>query len=138
MYTIREPWLIGKCWLSSFVRSEWSPHSYPVVTRRQCDADSKEEWRVAILHWPGPVGLGSTEAEARAALSMELENIAVMRRSTGEAMPRPGTVVPVQFASTDSVAADRALLDDFIERALGFEPGGLVVCLRRVLNRRLR
>ena len=126
MYTIRERWLIGKCWLLSFVRSEWSAHSYPVVTRRQLNSHSSEEWRAAILNWPGPVGLGSTEAEARAALLMELEKIAVMRRSAGEAMPRPGTLVPVQFASTERVAADLALLDDFIERALGFEPGGLL------------
>jgi len=59
-------------------------------------------------------------------LFAELARISAIRQSKGEFMPRPGALVLVEFASTDRVTADLALLDDFVERALGFEPGGLL------------
>lgn len=41
-------------------------------------------------------------------------------------MPRPGSAVPVSFASTERVRANTALHDDFIVRVLDFGPGDLV------------
>jgi hypothetical protein len=49
--------------------------------------------------------------------------MAVHRLQVGQAMPRPGTKVKIEFASAARVDADPALLDDFIENVLGFAPG---------------
>jgi len=37
-------------------------------------------------------------------------------------MPRPGTGLPIEFASTVRVDANPALLTEFITKALGFRP----------------
>ncbi len=69
-----------------------------------------------ILNWPGPIGLGPTRKEAYDTLAQDLEGI----RKHREQMPRPGSHVPIEFASTDRVNSDEKLLNDFIERVLGF------------------
>lgn len=80
-------------------------------------------WSARVLNWPGPTGLGKTLDEARSTLVANLHDIATYRFKAGQAMPRPGTKVPIEFASTGRVNADPALLDDFIERVLGFNRG---------------
>ena len=117
MYTISERIQIGWKWLLSFRKREWTVADYPVRVRVNGQApEPRIAYLAQILNWPGPVGLGPTRARAYEQLSNNLEEI----RSHRETMPRPGTHVPIQFASTERVQVDPALLEDFIERVLLF------------------
>ena len=90
--------------------------------REQPGAPDEARWCARVLNWPGPVGLGSTQQQAHASLETNLRAIETMRRTEGKPMPRPGTVVPIMFASTARVEVDPDLLTEFITRALGFGP----------------
>lgn len=114
---------VAASWLASFVRSEWRPEHYPIVVREHVGVPDEARWFARVLNWPGPVGLGPTRHEARSALEEQLRAIASHRRETGMAMPRPGTSVPVEFASTARVSSDPTLLSAFVTEALGFAPG---------------
>ncbi len=117
MYTIRERIQIGWKWLLSFRKRTWTVADYPARVKVNGPAPEPNiAYFAQILNWPGPVGLGPTKAEAYKQLSSHLEEI----RQHRQTMPRPGTHVPIQFASTERVQADPALLDDFIERILLF------------------
>jgi hypothetical protein len=74
------------------------------------------------LNWPGPVGLRPTKQQAHAALEAQLRAIATTRQAEAKRMPRPGTGLPIEFASTPRVEVDPALLTEFITKALGFGP----------------
>lgn len=52
-----------------------------------------------------------------------LENI---RRHRAQ-MPRPGTEVPIEFASSTRVDSNPELRDRFIEDLLGFDPNGVFI-----------
>ena len=117
MYTIGQRIQIGWKWLLSFRKRQWSVADYPVRVRANGQAPEPSiAYLAQILNWPGPAGLGPTKAEAYEQLSNNLEEI----RNHRETMPRPGTHVPIQFASTERVQADPALLEDFIQRVLLF------------------
>jgi len=127
MYNTSERLLIAFKWCASFVHLEWKLRDYPVRTRRNgVGAQAGQEWLAQILNWPGLGGVGGTPEEAIAKLSENLESAREYRKSTGERMPRPGSSVPIQFASTDRVQADPVLQDEFISRILGFSPGSPV------------
>jgi hypothetical protein len=113
---------IAKSWLASLFRSEWRPEHYPIAVRVQVEAPEEARWCAHVLNWPGPVGLGSTKQQARAALETSLRAIAASRLTEGKSMPRPGTRLPIEFASTARVEGDPALLSEFITKALGFGP----------------
>lgn len=123
MYTLEQYSRIIVSWLASFVRSEWKPEHYPIEVRAQKGVPPEAMWYARVLNWPGPTGLAATQNEARAALLANLQEIATKRLGDGKRMPRPGTGLPIEFASTDRVHADPDLLEDFITRVLGFGPG---------------
>lgn len=123
MNTLSQRWRVAQAWLLSFVRREWQPEHYPIEVREQKDVPANLKWFARVLNWPGPSGLGQTAEDARAALLKALHEIAATRWSRREAMPRPGTKVPIGFASAARVTEDPELLDDFIIRALGFKAG---------------
>lgn len=111
-------------WLASFLHREWTLDDYPVRTRPNGEGSRPgEEWLAQILNWPGPAGVGASKEDAVRKLSEALESARAYRRKSGERMPRPGSAVPLSFASTERVLADPTLHDDFIVRVLGFGPG---------------
>ncbi len=117
MYTIRERTQIVWNWLLSFTKSQWKIVDYPVRVRKNGDTPEPDiAFCAQILNWPGPIGLGPTGKEAYNSLAQDLEEI----RKHRERMSRPGSHVPIEFASTDRVSSDEELLNDFIEQILGF------------------
>jgi hypothetical protein len=117
MYTPRERLLIVRKWLLSFTKRLWRVGDYPLRVAKNGEMPAPGiAFRAQILNWPGPIGLGPTRKEAYDNLAQDLEEI----RKHREQMPRPGVRVPVQFASTDRVNADEELLNEFVERVLGF------------------
>jgi hypothetical protein len=63
------------------------------------------------------LGAGDTEEEALADLRKNFANF----RAGGHKLPRPGTRVPIQFASTNRVDSYPALKREFIQRVLELE-----------------
>jgi len=117
VYTLPEYLQIAWKWSASFLRRNWRLEHYPVRVRRNETAESSQAWFAQILHWPGPVGIGPTPAAARLDLAAVLETI----RRERAAMPRPGSRVPVEFASSDRLDTDPELYEHFREHVLGFE-----------------
>ena len=127
MTTAREKVLMRSKWLASFFLREWKLPDYPVRVRSNGKhAAPDQQWLAQILSWPGPAGVGASKEEAVAQLTERLESIRGHRRATQEKMPRPGTHVPIQFASTTRVMQAPTVHDDFIIRVLGFAPGSPV------------
>jgi len=120
MFTVSQRFKIVSAWLLSYLRGTPEPEHYPIAVREQQGVAPESAWLAYVLNWPGPCGLGTTEKQAREALAKNLRQIAAVRWSNGQRMPRPGTGLPIEFASTSRVDRDPTLLDEFIVKALGF------------------
>lgn len=115
----------------SFFRHPWTLDDYPVDVRRQDPPDDaptdrrERTWHEYLARIDGMVlvGLGDTPEAARAELAERFENY----RSAHEALPRPGTIAPIQFASTARLDAHGPLRDEFVERILHMVPAQVFV-----------
>lgn len=109
-----------KYWLS-FLKMDWQLRDYPVRVRpfaTQPDPPGSR-WHTpryeAMIEGWHLFGLGDTKAEARSQL-----DAAFARAKAGPSpIPRPGVLVPFDFASTERIDAHGALVDDFLDRILG-------------------
>ncbi len=68
-------------------------------------------------------GDGDTKQEAWKKLETKFSEY----KANNQKLPRPGTSVPIQFASTDQIDQYPDLLDDFIRKILGFTSGPVFV-----------
>ena len=102
----------------SCLKRTWEFEDYPLRVRVQKDVPDNARYWARVLGW-NLDGLGGSEAEAL----LELRSAYEMRKKAlsadGKAIPRPGTNVPIQFASEDRVGGYPEILQDFIERVLG-------------------
>jgi hypothetical protein len=104
----------------SFIKREWELRDYPVSTREQ-EIDStysgtrlkQHRYLSFIVNW-GLGGAGDTQAEA----FRELETAFETAKRNRPFMPRPGTRVPIEFATQERVSAHPELAEDFIRRVL--------------------
>ncbi|MGA7886621.1 MAG: hypothetical protein WCA44_12830 [Acidobacteriaceae bacterium] len=111
-----------KYWLS-FLRKDWQLSDYPVRVRpfaTQPDPPGSR-WHTpryeAMIEGWHLFGLGDTKEEARSQLAA-----AFARAKAGPSLiPRPGVLVPFDFASTERIDAHGALVDDFLDRVFGIK-----------------
>ena len=106
-------------WLRSFTKSAWDFEDYPIEIRMQrADPGDTEipKYAARIINWWTLVGLGETGSEARDNLRE-----AFARRKKDRPLPRPGTRIPITFASTDRISQFEALAADFFPPILGHE-----------------
>lgn len=103
--------------LLSFLKKEWNINDYPLRYRKQNNADENSRWHVQIINWWVISGLGNTKQAAKKDLG---KNYEAAIKGKGY-KPRPGTEVPLEFASAESVDDNYELLEDFIEKILGFK-----------------
>lgn len=122
MYSLTERTRIALKWLLSFTRAEWRFSDYPIRVRPNSPDNPELAWMAQLLNWPGPVGVGASPIEARSRLEANFEEIRASRKMAGEALPRPGTFVPIRFAPSGRVTSNPALLADFLEKVFGFGP----------------
>lgn len=115
-------------WLLSFRKADWLLDDYPVFIRKQESDGNNSHSRLKlipyvarIVNWYTLSGGGDTEIDALADLKTNFDTQKEARRRKHEALPRPGTRVPIQFASDTCVEAHRELADDFIKRVLELE-----------------
>ena len=104
----------------SYFKKDWTVDDYLLLVRfnpperRRTPARRKAlPWFISIVNWPGPCGGGDTKAEALADLSRNFDQFKLKNK-----LPRPGSKVPVQFASTTRVDIHSCLAKDFIKRVL--------------------
>jgi predicted RNase H-like HicB family nuclease len=117
---------IAKSWLTSFLNAEWRPEDYPTGVRKQVGVPRDATWYAQVLNWPGPVGLGATPDEARAALKANLLAIAENRRRAGKAVT---TSVAANSIGSPVPGRGIALLDEP-------EPVRIADVLGRIRDRR--
>jgi hypothetical protein len=117
---------VWKLFLSVRTR-DWELDDYPVVIREQeadpaYDGTRLKQYRyvASILKW-GLVGLGDSEQESLQKLRSSFATAKAQRARTRTPLPRPGTRVPIEFASQERVSAHPELAEDFIRRVLELE-----------------
>jgi hypothetical protein len=110
--------------LLSYSKADWDFKDYPSFTRRQTDDGDSQgqrtplpEFVAYIVNW-GLVGTGDTPEEARRNLEANFQTAKQNRTLEGKLMPRPGSLVLAEFASDENIERNRALSEDFINRAL--------------------
>jgi hypothetical protein len=106
----------------SYRKNTWTLEDYPIVVRQQRielppnDRMRPIAWSAQILEWV-MLGHGDTREEARADLRRHFDEY----REAHESLPRPGTKVPISFASSEIVERYDDLARDFLPKVLGFE-----------------
>jgi hypothetical protein len=110
----------------SYRKREWRFEDYPITVRRQSLDGVPEDAAHEARYWARIHGwlideTAPTESEALGKLRERYATRKKMRIDEGESVPRPGTKVPITFASQERVYADKELADDFIQRVLRHE-----------------
>ena len=116
-------------WILSFRTSDWQLSDYPVFSCRQAPAAANAPERLRkppyiafILRW-SVIGSGETKADAMLTLERLFQDAKAQRIRDGREPPRPGTTVPIEFASSEGIDTHPALRDDFINRVLELDLG---------------
>jgi hypothetical protein len=111
----------------SFRKRSWDFTDYPVSMRVQEQGTARHGSRFALPRYVASIvnwhlsGTGDSEAEALRSLQSIFAIAKSEREEKGESLPRPGSRVPIEFASQDRVSAHRELAEDFIRRVLELE-----------------
>ncbi|MBI3172113.1 MAG: hypothetical protein HYZ25_00215 [Chloroflexi bacterium] len=101
-------------WVISFFKKDWTFEDYPVKTWRNPNARQPNiAYGAGIVHWAMMVGHGDTPEKAIHELKEKFNNY-----KNKYAVPRPGTNVPIKFASTEHIEKYEAIALDFFQRVL--------------------
>ena len=108
-------------YLISDLKSDWNLSDYPVVYLNQSSNKKKissgrfklSPWRAVILAWPQLQGSGYTKEEAISDLEKKFKVV-----KTNKKLPRPGTGMPIVFASDKGVRGYKEIADDFFSKIL--------------------
>jgi hypothetical protein len=119
-------WQARAVWrfLASMFKDEWTINDYPIHSRFQTNTEQLPParlklipWTASIVNWPAMSGRGNTKLEALEDLRKNFNRF----KATKGKLPRPGTRVPIEFATRDRVNQHPELAKDFVERVLGVE-----------------
>ena len=116
-------------WLLSHFKQEWKISDYPVILQKlDVIGNEKEDthgqqmyYRAVIVNWWVLSGTGYSREEAYANLSKNFSQQQKNRFEQNRPLPRPGSHVPLEFASQQNIHANADLLQDFIEKVLCLE-----------------
>ena len=112
-------------YLLSFRKSDWQVSDYPIRFRYQ-ELDPSDyssgrletiPWVSQIINWWQMSGYGLTKEEAYADLKRRLDEF----KQRGEPLPRPGTGLPLEFASNVEVSAYEDIARDFFDKVLDMD-----------------
>jgi hypothetical protein len=111
----------------SLRKHDWELEDYPVVIHEQkIDPNysgtrfKQCRYAASVVNW-GLAGAGDTEREALQKLEKGFTDAKMERTRTGASLPRPGTHVPIQFASQERIKAHPELAEDFTHRVLSLD-----------------
>lgn len=109
-------------------KRDWVLRDYPVAIREQKNDPEyvgtryrQYRYSAAIINWWVVTGLGDTKEEALQDLAKSLDTQKLERAKEGKPLPRPGTRVPIEFASQARVNRHAELAEDFVRRILDLE-----------------
>ncbi len=112
----------------SLLKRDWKLSDYPLAVRKhEIDPNypgtrlKQHRYSVAIVNWWVMAGSGDTKQQALDELEKRFAAEKAERMKTGRPLPRPGTHVPVEFASRRRVDPHSELAEDFIRRVLNLE-----------------
>jgi predicted RNase H-like HicB family nuclease len=125
----RENLLAGWKWALSHRTRDWQLADYPIYVRTQKhDPDSPfdnsprftlHNYVARVVNWPTMDGTGDSREEALSDLRAKFLVRKAKLAEEGKPLPRPGTNVPIEFASQERVNVHPELAQDFIQRILG-------------------
>jgi hypothetical protein len=110
----------------SFRKHDWELADYPIAFRTQ-EPDPASDYTAPRFKLPRHVasivnwhlsGNGDSREEALESLRGTFDAVKLKRQQEGRQLPRPGTHVPIEFASHERVNAHPELADDFIHKVL--------------------
>jgi hypothetical protein len=111
--------------LLSFLKRDWEIDDYPIRIRFQkvdlSQATARRKpipWIAQVVNWWALSGHGQSKAEALDDLRSKFQ----ARKAKGVRLPRPGTKVPLEFASTVEADRLRDIGRDFLARVLDLNP----------------
>ena len=101
--------------LLSYLKTDWDLDDYPIRTWRNPNAgEVSVAYGAGIINWPTMVGHGETTTKAIEDLSERFQ----LYKDSCDGLPRPGTKVPLQFASTEYIDKYEDIAVDFFKRVL--------------------
>jgi hypothetical protein len=122
----RIAWQALAVWMrfASIFKDEWTIDDYPIRVRFQRPTEREDTsrrklipWIADVVNWPAMSGHGGTRQEALDEIREKFERFIASKQP----LPRPGTVVPLQYAASDRVGQHPELTKDFARRVLGLE-----------------
>jgi hypothetical protein len=115
-------------WFRSLLKQDWELSDYPLAMREhEIDPSyastrvKQHQYAVSIVNWWVMSGGGETEQEALQKLEKHFATTKIEKAKAKKSLPRPGTHVPLEFASRQRVGAHPELEQDFIHRVLNLE-----------------
>jgi hypothetical protein len=107
----------------SFFKRDWQWNDYPIWIREQKPEQDMQfpgltlqRYVAMVVNWSTVSGCGDSKAEAMGKLKACFEKLKLAKP-----LPRPGTGLPIEFASQDRIMAHTELADDFVKRVLEVE-----------------
>jgi hypothetical protein len=114
---------VWKRFTSTF-KSEWTVEDYPLNVKAHSLSESLQTsrpkphpWTATIINWPGMSGGGDSRPEALQELRKTFERFKAEKKQ----LPRPGTKVPIQFATSARVGRHADLAKEFVQKVLEIE-----------------
>src|SRR4051794_6735211 len=86
----------------SYRKREWALRDYPIVEWVQTEVPPGSRYWARVLGW-NIDGLGATREDALLEMERSYEARKAVRAASGKPIPRPGTSVPIEFASQERV-----------------------------------
>ena len=106
--------------MMSHLKKNWTLGDYPVVFRFHPTSGSPrsasvkpQPWSASIVNWPAMMAFGGSRLDALNALEKSFDAFKLK-----EPLPRPGSKVPMRFASTSRVGLHADLAKSFAKKIL--------------------
>jgi len=110
-----KPFLIIKKRLLSHTKSRWDFDDYPIRTWKNPNAgEIKVAYGAGIINWSLMVGHGETKKKAIEDLKEKFK----LYKDNHQELPRPGTKVPIKFATTEQIDKYEDIAVDFFNTVL--------------------
>jgi len=107
--------------LLSYRKSDWDLKDYPIRIRQRKPNEEdiggrlkQIRWSAQIINWWQIAGHGNTRDEALENLRNSFDNFC----SNHDVLPRPGSGLPLEFASSDRVSQYEDIAAEFFEKIL--------------------
>ena len=101
--------------LKSYFKTDWEFDNYPTKTWKNPNAgENNIAFGAGIINWPTMVGHGESPEKALSSLKDNFK----LYKDNNDDLPRPGTKVPLKFASTNQIDKYEKTAVDYFERIL--------------------